>query len=146
MHEMGVVIQIVKTANNYALQNGASQVKKLRLEIGEGSAVLPKYVYAFFDDVIPDYPVMHGCELEIDTVRAVAFCMDCGNSFHPGENRCETCDAGDDAECITCNKKSDRPRRARDENLNTPHCPKCGSELFKIIDGNTIMIKEMEIV
>lgn len=146
MHEMGVVIQIVKTANNFALQNGASHVKKLNLEIGEGSAVLPKYVYAFFDDVIPDYPVMQGCELEIDTVPAVAFCLDCGNTFYPGRRRCDPCEAGEDVECINCDRKSSEPRRLRDEKLNTPCCPKCGSELFKIIDGNSIMIRDMEIV
>ena len=129
MHEMGVVLQIVKTANDFALRNGVKEVKKLTLEIGEASAVLPRYVRMFFGDVIPDYPVLANCELEIETVPAQAFCLDCGNVFHPSDEHCENCGESH-----------------HHHHHGSPKCPQCGSESFKLLEGNSLMIKNMEVV
>ena len=136
MHEMGVVINIIKTANSFAEQNEIMKVKRLTLQIGESSSVMPKYVDMFYYDVIPDYPLLSDSVLNIETVPARAFCLDCGTVFSPG----------DDCDCDDC-------RSLRGEELSengssehrSPVCPKCGSSVFKITEGNTIYIKEMEV-
>ena len=133
MHEMGVVIQIVKTANEFALRNGVKEVNKLTLEIGEASSIMPKYVYSFFSDVITDYPILSNCKLEIETAACKAFCLDCGEVFHPGDREKK------ESNCA-------KPRRIREEKLTPPRCPKCGSDSFKIFEGNSMIIKSMEVL
>lgn len=134
MHEMGVVIRIVQTADEYAQRAGVPEVKKLTVEIGEASSVMPRYVDSFFYDVIPDYPTMQNCELEIEQLPAKAFCLDCGCVFHPGEDSHE-----------------EDPHEHHHEHHHHHHehtpsaCPECGSTTFKLIEGNTILIKSMEV-
>lgn len=113
MHEMGVVIQIIKTANDFAEKNKVNKVKKLTVQIGEMNAVMPQYVRMFFGDVIPDYPLMQGCELVIESEEPVAFCLGCGESFNPLATR----------------------------NV----CPSCRSHSYKLLQGESLMIKDMEV-
>lgn len=114
MHEMGIVLNIVRTANRFAEENNAKGVKKLRLEIGEASPVLPQYVEMFFRDVIPDYKIMEHCKLEIERKKALLFCLECGESYGLDDN--------------------------------DGKCPKCSARNYKILEGNQIFIKNMEIV
>ena len=127
MHEMGIVLQIVKTANEFAEANNAKSVRKLSLEIGEASAVVAHYVESFWKDVIPDHPMLAGCELEIEEIPARAFCMDCGRVFFPGDSQ-----------------KLQYEQHSHSHKL-VDVCPDCGSKMFKLIEGNTMMIKSMEI-
>ena len=137
MHEMGVVIQIVKTADSFAKENGIEKIRSLTVQIGAASAVLPRYVEMFFPEVIKDYPVLHDSEIRMEAVPVKAFCMDCGSTFHPGD--------GCDCEQCRESRGEEKSGHAQHEHV-PPRCPACGSECFKIIEGNTIMIKEMEIV
>lgn len=134
---MGVVIQIIKTANGFAAQNGVNKVRKLTLQIGEASAVMPKYVKMFYFDVIPDYPLLSDSELEIETVPVKAFCLDCGTEFQPqNECNCDDCRSLRGEDPITSGDYHDHTR---------PECPHCGSTSYKVIEGNTLYIKEMEV-
>lgn len=93
MHEMGVVIQMIKTANSFAEENGAKAVRKLTVQIGEMSPIMPQYVEMFFGDVIPDYPLLNNCKLVIESEEPLAFCLDCGESYNPkaSYDRCPRC-------------------------------------------------------
>lgn len=93
MHEMGVVIQMIKTANRFAEENGVKAVRKLTVQIGEMSPIMPQYVSMFFGDVIPDYPLLKDCKLIIESEEPMAFCLDCGESFNPKAYRehCPKC-------------------------------------------------------
>lgn len=127
MHEMGIVLQIVKTAEEYAKTCGAVSVHRLTLQVGEASAVVAHYVESFWKDVVPDHPVLAECELEIEEIPAKAFCMDCGEVFYPGDSQ----------------KLQYEPHSRAHQLVDV--CPKCGSGMYKLIEGNTMMIKSMEI-
>ena len=44
MHELGIVFHIVKTVENIALENQAEKVRKVVLQIGEVSTIIPYYL------------------------------------------------------------------------------------------------------
>ncbi|OYO91143.1 hydrogenase nickel incorporation protein HypA, partial [Lachnotalea glycerini] len=48
MHEIGVMMEVVKTVENFAKQNGVTQIQTLVLQIGELSSVIPRYIEACF--------------------------------------------------------------------------------------------------
>ena len=137
MHEMGVVIQIVKTADSFAKENGIGKVRSVTVQIGEASAILPQYVKMFYPEVIKDYPALQDSEIITELVPVKAFCMDCGNVFQP-EAACN---------CDDCrSKRGEEPVGHAHHDAHTPvRCPACGSELMRIIEGKGMMIKEMEI-
>ena len=55
MHELGIVFHIVKTVENIALENQAEKVRKVVLQIGEVSTIIP------YEDCEETYPtVQHG--------------------------------------------------------------------------------------
>ena len=135
MHEMGVVIQIVKTADSFARENGITKVKSLTVQIGEASAVLPRYVKLFFPEVVKDYPALHDCEIRTELVPIKLFCFDCGNSWYPGNGAApdeEEFDIGDGP--------------AHREADNSIRCPECSGAKYRFIEGKNIMVKEMEAV
>ena len=127
MHEMGIVLQLVKTANEYADANNAKSVHKLTLQIGEASAVVAHYVESFWKDVVPDHPLLADCVLEIEEIPAKAFCMDCGHVFFPGDSQKLKFDAHSHHHQLV------------------DVCPGCGSGMYRLIEGDTMMIKSMEI-
>ena len=49
---MRIVLQIIRTTNNAAMANNVRSVKKLTIEIGEASAIVPRYVDMFWKDVL----------------------------------------------------------------------------------------------
>ena len=132
MHEMGVVLQTIRTACSVAERSGATSVRRMALDIGQASAIMPKYFEKFFYIVIPDYPLMKDCELVIEETPAKAFCLDCGEVFDPVKQETKIMF---DAEG---NRIYPTERETRD-------CPVCGSKSFRLLEGNNMIIKNLEI-
>ena len=132
MHEMGVVLQTIRTACSAAESSGAISVRKLTLDIGQASSIMPKYFEKFFYIVIPDYPLLKDCELVIEETPAKAFCLDCGEVFDPIRHETKIMF---DAEG---NKIYPTERETCD-------CPSCGSKRFRLLEGNSMIIKNLEI-
>lgn len=80
MHEMGVVINMVKTAEKIARDNGASKVGRLVVQIGELSAVIPKYVEDCYAGAIEN-TLLSGSELVIEIIPGNGICKECGNVY-----------------------------------------------------------------
>ncbi len=98
MHEIGVVLSVVATIEEIARNNNAEVVKKLVVQIGELSTVLPQYFEPFFNAVKEDHEMLKNCELEIERFPALIFCRGCGESFEPGEElrtQCPHCSSED---------------------------------------------------
>jgi hydrogenase nickel incorporation protein HypA/HybF len=74
MHELGIVAAIVDIASE---QTGGASVKRLVLEIGKLSAVLPDAVRFAFD-VATEGTALEGAELEIAEIDGSARCRACG--------------------------------------------------------------------
>jgi hydrogenase nickel incorporation protein HypA/HybF len=77
MHELGLTRSIVAIVSERA---GSRRVRRVTLEIGELSAVMPDAI-AFCFDVCSRGTVLDGAELRIDRVPGRARCRGCGTTF-----------------------------------------------------------------
>ena len=92
MHELGVVIEVVKTVQRFSRENNVTRVDKIVLQIGELSSMIPKYVEECFP-VAVDGTGMESTELEIEIIGADAMCKQCQHIFAVLENKsiCPEC-------------------------------------------------------
>ncbi len=117
MHEMGVVLNIVRTAEQAAKANHVAKIGRLTLQVGELTGVIPRYVYACWPAAIED-TILNGAILAIEEIEGIATCQDCG------------CDYS-----VLKNIKADQPI-----------CPACGSKQWKVKTGREVMIKEIGVI
>lgn len=96
MHELGVVIEVVKTVEKVVLENNLTKVDKLVLQIGELSSMVPKYIESCFP-VAVDNTILQDTKLEIEVIPANGMCKNCNKVFNVKENH---------GQCIYCKSKS----------------------------------------
>lgn len=114
MHEMAVVLNIVKTAERLAAQNNASRLGYVAIEIGELSGVIPNYLTSFWE-MGTQGTVCEGSELVINTVDGLVRCQACGEQYLILENLVN----------------------------DAPVCPKCQDEHFLVLAGREVAITEI---
>lgn len=92
MHELGVVMEVVKAVEEFAAENGLTEIESLTLEIGELSSMVPRYVEACFPAAAEGTLLEHA-RLVIETVRGNGRCRGCGKIFHvlSNEGKCPFC-------------------------------------------------------
>jgi hydrogenase nickel incorporation protein HypA/HybF len=92
MHELSVVLEIIKTVGQFAAENEVGRIETLVLQIGELSSVIPKYVEACYPAAV-DGTILEGSELKIDVLQANARCKECGKVYHAPDTRgvCPSC-------------------------------------------------------
>lgn len=66
MHELGVLMQAVKTVSRIAEGNNVKKIKQMTLEIGEDSGFVPVFFEKLFPVAIEKFPVMMGAELRME--------------------------------------------------------------------------------
>lgn len=88
MHEMGVVINMVNLAEQVAKENGVEKVKKMVVQIGELSALVPKFVQDCYPGAIEN-TLLSDSELEIEIVPGNGICKKCGKVYNLLENTCK---------------------------------------------------------
>lgn len=81
MHELGVVIEVVKTVENFARSHGVTKIDTLVLQIGELSSMIPKYVEACFPAAV-DGTLLQETKLKIEVLPGNALCKDCNKVFN----------------------------------------------------------------
>ncbi len=82
MHELGIVFQIIKQVDQIAKENQVQEVKKVVLEIGEVSGVVPKYLDDCWKWAVANRSEhMKECALEIITLKATSYCEDCQETY-----------------------------------------------------------------
>ena len=81
MHELGIVFHIADSVENIARENGVSKVLSVTLEIGEVSTVIGDYLIDCWNWNAKKSEILNGCELIIETVKAVTHCDDCGQQY-----------------------------------------------------------------
>ena len=78
MHELGIVFHIIRQVEEIAVSNKVNEVKKVTLEIGEVSGVVPSYLEDCWKwACLHKSEHMKDCELEIITLQATSYCEDC---------------------------------------------------------------------
>ena len=87
MHELGITRSVIAICSENA---GGSAVKRVTLEIGRLSAIMPDAVRFCFD-ICAKGTVVEGASLEILEIQGKALCADCGSEFGLNDlvGRCE---------------------------------------------------------
>jgi hydrogenase nickel incorporation protein HypA/HybF len=80
MHELGVVLEVLKTVEGIMKENELTQVETIVLQIGELSSMVPRYVEACFP-AAADGTVFERTALKIEVLPANARCGDCGKVY-----------------------------------------------------------------
>lgn len=89
MHELGIIIKVVEQVEEFAKQNGITEIEKLVLEVGELSSMYPKYI----EDVYPiavENSMLANTELVIEMLPGLVKCNDCNFGYNPKINK-DTC-------------------------------------------------------
>jgi hydrogenase nickel incorporation protein HypA/HybF len=96
MHEIGVLIEVVKTVENFAKKNGVTKIQTLVLQIGELSSMIPKYIKDCYPAAV-DGTILQETELKIEMLPGNGICKECNKVFNLIENNniCPKCQAKD---------------------------------------------------
>ncbi len=105
MHELGIVFSILDRLGKIAEEEGLSHIKRVTLEIGEVSSVLPDYLRPCFEWAVKKRPLFNDTMLEIESIHAVTFCRTCEKEYDtlPNGITCPFCGSRE-TELITGNE------------------------------------------
>jgi hydrogenase nickel incorporation protein HypA/HybF len=81
VHELGIILEVVKVVEQVAAENDVGKIESLTLEIGELSSVIPGYVEAVYP-AATEGTILEGSVLKVEILPADARCGDCGEIFN----------------------------------------------------------------
>ena len=81
MHELGVVFHIADTLARIAEENQVTRIRRVTLELGEVSTVVPEYLIDVWNWNCKRTPLLTGCALVIERIPAVTHCGACGRDY-----------------------------------------------------------------
>lgn len=96
MHELGVVIEVIKTVANFAEKNKVTKIEKLVLQIGELSSMIPRYIEACYPAAV-EGTLLQDTKLEIEILPGNAICHKCNKVFKliESKSKCPHCGVKD---------------------------------------------------
>ncbi len=96
MHELGVVFQIIRTVENFAVKNKVTTIDTLILQIGELSSMIPRYVEACYPAAV-EGTILANTKLKIEILPGNALCKKCNKVFNLIEHQkiCPNCQSDD---------------------------------------------------
>ncbi len=97
MHELGLVFYVIDNVEKVAKENNVKAVKKVTLEVGEVSGVVPSYFRDCYDWAIKKTEHMQHCELEMIIIEGITYCRSCKKTYHTTEygKECPFCHSMD---------------------------------------------------
>jgi hydrogenase nickel incorporation protein HypA/HybF len=92
MHEVSLLENAMELALSCAQQQGATQIHRLTLRVGELSGVIPEALQFAFDIVVQG-TIAEKSQLSIETIPAICYCSTCQQDFQPTDwiYECPTC-------------------------------------------------------
>lgn len=96
MHEIGVLMEIMKTVESFAKENDVQKIETLVLQIGELSSMIPKYMQTLYPAAI-EGTMLEGSHLEIEILPANGMCKECHKVYRLMESN---------GTCPWCGKKN----------------------------------------
>jgi len=72
MHELGVLMEVVRIVRDTAQQHHIRRIRSVTLSVGEDSGYLPVFLTKLYPVAIEHVPVMQGSRLSIETVPGCA--------------------------------------------------------------------------
>jgi hydrogenase nickel incorporation protein HypA/HybF len=82
MHEFSIAAQILETVQEFSDSRGNAEILRVRLEIGELMCVEAEQLRFCFDS-IKQGTALNDAVLEIECIRAVVKCQECGYQGSP---------------------------------------------------------------
>lgn len=91
MHELPVVLDIIRVMDEEAKKNNMQKIKQINLVIGELSSIIDESVQMYFEVAAKDSPCA-GAKLVFEHTRAMLKCQKCGKEFeHQKDFQCPEC-------------------------------------------------------
>ena len=81
MHELGIVVHVIKLVEELAKKNNVKQVVELTLEVGEVSGVVKQYFLDAFEWSKKRTEYMKECKLNYIILEAITYCEDCQQTY-----------------------------------------------------------------
>lgn len=81
MHEFGTVLYVIDEVEKLCVENNLTEVGSVTLEVGEVSGIIPDYLQNVWGWCCDRSQYMKGSELKIETLHAVTYCEDCGQTY-----------------------------------------------------------------
>ena len=96
MHEMSIAKGILEIALSVAQQNGATQIKTVRIRAGDLRGIVQEQLSRLWGFAVKD-TLADGATLEVERVPTKANCKSCGHVFLVQNNEfiCSECDSTD---------------------------------------------------
>ncbi|RDY24337.1 hydrogenase maturation nickel metallochaperone HypA [Romboutsia maritimum] len=96
MHELGVVIEVVKTVKKIAIEQQLTKIDTLVLQIGELSSMIPRYIEQCYPAAV-DGTILQDTKLKIEILPGNGICKNCNKVFNLLENnrKCPKCQSKD---------------------------------------------------
>jgi hydrogenase nickel incorporation protein HypA/HybF len=94
MHELGVIIEVVKTVERIAVEQHLTKIESLTLQIGKLSSVVPEYIEKSYPVAVGG-SMLQDTRLIIDILPANGMCRECGHVYDivDSEKICPHCKA-----------------------------------------------------
>ncbi|HWT27743.1 MAG TPA: hydrogenase maturation nickel metallochaperone HypA [Mobilitalea sp.] len=80
MHEYPITKRIIEVAQEYAVKNGAKEVKQINLVVGDYSGYVASSIELYFD-IIAEGSLCWHAKLNIERVQPKLKCSKCGELF-----------------------------------------------------------------
>ncbi len=91
-----MVIEVVKTVENFAVRNKLTKIDTVVLQIGELSSMIPKYIEDCYPAAV-DGTLLESTKLKVEILPANAICRSCNKVYNLLQNK---------KECPFCKNKS----------------------------------------
>lgn len=105
MHELGIVMNVVRQVEEVAADNKVNKVTKINLEVGEVSSVVPELFQDCFEWAKKRSVYLKECELNLIVLEGISYCRDCKKTYRTTEyaKECPYCH-GNDTYLVTGNE------------------------------------------
>jgi len=81
MHELGIVMHVAKTLDDFCEENDLAEIDGVVLEVGEVSGIMTEYFIDCWNYFRGKHPRLAHAEMKIETLPAVTYCEDCQRTY-----------------------------------------------------------------
>ncbi|TEB04086.1 Hydrogenase/urease nickel incorporation protein HypA [Pelotomaculum schinkii] len=93
MHEISVLYEVVKLAEEIAMKNNVKRIDSISIEVGELSGILPVFLEKYYPVVVENKEILKSSTLLIQNVPGEALCRECHSLYNvmKNEGKCPRC-------------------------------------------------------
>ena len=97
MHELGIVVKVLEQVDALAEEYGASRIRRVTMEVGEVSTIVPELFTDAFDWAKKKTRFSQDAQLEMILIEGRTYCQSCGETYRTTEfgKTCPHCSGTD---------------------------------------------------